>query len=61
MILMDASSSVIRDVLAVLRALVLDDDVRVEFGRSHEHARAIASDTLCHITSLLTSKSNFFF
>lgn len=41
-------------VLGVLRALVLDDDIRVEFGRAHDHARAIASDTLCTITALLT-------
>lgn len=51
-----ASAPLLRDVLGVLRALVLDDDVRVEFGRAHEHAKAIASDTLLAITSLLTSK-----
>ncbi|KAK4884681.1 hypothetical protein RN001_000952 [Aquatica leii] len=50
--------SLLRDVLGVLRALVLDDDVRVEFGRSHEHARAIASDTLCSITALLSNFKN---
>lgn len=55
-----ASSAMLRDVLAVLRALVLDDDVRVEFGRSHEHARTIASDTLCSMTVLLSSKYSFF-
>ncbi|KAB0804035.1 hypothetical protein PPYR_01005 [Photinus pyralis] len=47
-------SSLIRDVLGVLRALVLDDDVRVEFGKAHDHARVIASDTLSSITGLLT-------
>ncbi|KRT79212.1 Armadillo repeat containing protein [Oryctes borbonicus] len=52
-LLHDPSSIMLREVLAVLRALVLDDDVRVEFGRAHEHARAIASDTLCAITGLL--------
>lgn len=46
--------SLIRDVLGVLRALVLDDDVRVEFGKAHDHARVIASDTLSSITGLLT-------
>lgn len=50
-----ASAPLLRDVLGVLRALVLDDDVRVEFGRAHEHAKAIASDTLLAITSLLKS------
>lgn len=49
----DPSSAMLREVLSVLRALVLDDDPRLEFGRAHEHARAIASDTLCVITSLL--------
>lgn len=49
-------SPLLRDVLAVLRALVLDDDVRVEFGKAHEHARVIASDTLCHISKLLDRK-----
>lgn len=55
-----ADSHLLRDVLAVLRALVLDDDVRVEFGKAHEHARIIASDTLCHITELFASKSRDF-
>ncbi|KAF7279813.1 hypothetical protein GWI33_006735 [Rhynchophorus ferrugineus] len=44
---------VIREALSVCRALVLDDDVRVEFGRAHEHARVIASETLCLLMSLL--------
>lgn len=52
-ILVEAGTTLLRDVLGVLRALVLDDDVRVEFGKAHEHARVIASDTLCTITSLL--------
>ncbi|XP_050306193.1 armadillo repeat-containing protein 6 homolog [Anthonomus grandis grandis] len=45
---------VIREVLAVSRALVLDDDVRVEFGMAHEHARVIASETLCALMTLLS-------
>lgn len=55
-LLLEANPALLRDALGVIRALVLDDDVRVEFGRAHEHARAIAGDTLCHITSLLSSK-----
>lgn len=43
-------------VLGVLRSLVLDDDVRVEFGRAHDHAKAIASDALPLLTQLLSSK-----
>lgn len=57
-LLNDAGSDLLCAVLGVLRALVLDDDIRVEFGRSHEHARAIASDTLCSITNLLEKFKN---
>nr|XP_022911760.1 armadillo repeat-containing protein 6 homolog [Onthophagus taurus] len=49
----EANANLLRDILAVLRALVLDDDVRVDFGKAHEHARVIASDTLCAIMRLL--------
>jgi len=48
-----ASNKIIIQALGILRALVLDDDVRVEFGNAHEHARVIASDTLCALTRLL--------
>lgn len=48
------TAGMLQDVLGVLRALVLDDDIRVEFGKAHDHARAIASDALCTITGLLT-------
>ncbi|RZC41228.1 hypothetical protein BDFB_006691 [Asbolus verrucosus] len=51
--LLDGNSEVLKDVLLVLRALILDDDVRVEFGRAHEHARIIASETLSTITGLI--------
>lgn len=46
----------IRSTLALFRALVLDDDVRVEFGKAHEHARLIASEVLCSIMFLMSSK-----
>lgn len=51
---------VMRETLSVCRGLVLDDDVRVEFGRAHEHARVIASETLCPIMALLSSEFNPF-
>lgn len=51
-----ADSGLLRAALAVMRALCLDDDIRVEYGMSHDHARTIASDTLCAITELLESK-----
>ncbi|XP_030748210.1 armadillo repeat-containing protein 6 homolog [Sitophilus oryzae] len=47
-------TELIREALSVCRALVLDDDVRVEFGRAHEHARVIASETLCSLMDLLS-------
>lgn len=45
--------------MGVCRALVLDDDVRVEFGKAHEHARIIASECLCALTNLLSRKYSF--
>nr|CAH7719280.1 unnamed protein product [Callosobruchus chinensis] len=50
----EGAADILREVLSVCRALVLDDDVRVEFGKAHEHARVIASETLCALTGLLT-------
>lgn len=38
---------------SVFRHLILDDDVRVEFSKAHEHARTIASDVLVELTELL--------
>ncbi|XP_017472416.1 PREDICTED: armadillo repeat-containing protein 6 homolog [Rhagoletis zephyria] len=48
-----SSVKLIREVLAVLRYLVLDDDIRVEFGCAHEHARRIASEYIVDLTKLL--------
>lgn len=42
-----------KETCAVFRHLILDDDVRVEFSKAHEHARAIASDVLAELTELL--------
>ncbi|XP_073813880.1 armadillo repeat-containing protein 6 homolog [Musca autumnalis] len=47
------SGKILRDVLAVLRFLVLDDDIRVEFGCAHEHARQLASEFIVTLTELL--------
>lgn len=52
----EGNADILREILSVCRALVLDDDVRVEFGRAHEHARVIASETLCSLTGLLSRK-----
>lgn len=46
-------------VMSVLRSLVLDDDIRVQFGKSHDHARSIAIETLCTLLDIMEKeKSN---
>ncbi|KAH8415781.1 hypothetical protein KR222_000883 [Zaprionus bogoriensis] len=47
------NARVVREVTAVLRFLVLDDDIRVEFGCAHEHARQIANEVLLRLLELL--------
>lgn len=49
-------SFLLREVCCVFRYLVLDDDIRVEFGKAHEHARLIAAETLEDLTKLLDSE-----
>ncbi|GAB0099685.1 Armadillo repeat-containing protein 6 homolog [Sergentomyia squamirostris] len=44
---------VIRELCSLLRNLVLDDDIRVEFGKAHEHARIIAESCLTDLTKML--------
>lgn len=44
---------VLKETCAVFRHLILDDDVRVEFSKAHDHARAIAVDVLAELTELL--------
>lgn len=38
----------------MFRHLILDDDIRIEFSKAHDHARAIAADVLAELTELLT-------
>lgn len=38
---------------SLFRHLILDDDVRIEFSKAHEHARTIAADVLIELTRLL--------
>ncbi|ALC42583.1 CG5721 [Drosophila busckii] len=47
------SARLVRETTAVLRFLVLDDDIRVEFGCAHEHARQIANEMLLQLVELL--------
>ncbi|XP_021913499.1 armadillo repeat-containing protein 6 homolog isoform X2 [Zootermopsis nevadensis] len=49
----DTAPVIVRQVCGVARALVLDDDIRVQFGKSHDHARDIALEILCTLTDLL--------
>lgn len=51
----DATGNEVRDACAVIRALCLDDDIRHEFGKAHEHATQIAKACLHIITGLLQS------
>ena len=37
------SNLILIEICNLIRNLLLDDDLRVEFGRSHEHAKFIAS------------------
>jgi hypothetical protein len=52
----DAGPVIVTRVCGVTKALVLDDDVRVHYGMSHEHARQLAAGLLCTIVDLLKSK-----
>ncbi|EDW08781.1 armadillo repeat-containing protein 6 homolog [Drosophila mojavensis] len=52
-LLVKANPRLLRELTAVLRFLVLDDDIRVEFGCAHEHARQIANELLLELVELL--------
>lgn len=45
--------SIIKNVCITFRYLILDDDIRVEFGKAHDHARLIAQEYLVELTKLL--------
>lgn len=53
LLIQDGKNEALKETLGLIRALVLDDDVRVEFGKAHEHARIIANETLCHLVEVL--------
>lgn len=52
----DVSVLEIKDACSVIRALVLDDDIRHEYGKAHEHATFIAKGALDILTGLLSSR-----
>lgn len=49
-------SDAIKEVCAVIRSLCLDDDIRIQVSKAHEHARFLAVDLLCELTSLTESE-----
>lgn len=49
---------IIRNVCTCFRFLILDDDIRVEFGKAHDHARMIAQECLVDLTQLMTTFKN---
>ncbi|PSN34753.1 Armadillo repeat-containing protein 6 [Blattella germanica] len=42
----DVLPGVVKNVCCVARALTLDDDIRVQFGKAHEHARELAAESV---------------
>ncbi|XP_063701828.1 armadillo repeat-containing protein 6 homolog [Culicoides brevitarsis] len=52
-LLANEDEALVKEICAVFRYLILDDDVRVEFGKAHDHARLIATETLTDLTGLL--------
>lgn len=54
----NASATEVREACSVLRALVLDDDIRHEYGKAHEHATVIARGALDVLTGLLSRFKN---
>lgn len=49
---------IMRESLGLCRTLVLDDDIRVEFGCAHEHARQLASAFVVNLTEMLKLEGN---
>jgi armadillo repeat-containing protein 6 len=47
-------TDVIRNICTCFRFFILDDDIRVEFGKAHDHARLIAQECLVELTQLMT-------
>ncbi|CAG5030850.1 unnamed protein product [Parnassius apollo] len=47
------SAKLLSESLQVIRKMTLDDDVRVEFGKAHEHARELGVQLLETLTNLL--------
>lgn len=48
-----SETSIIKNVCTCFRFLILDDDIRCEFGKAHDHARLIAAECLVELTKLM--------
>lgn len=46
---------IIRNICTCFRFLILDDDIRCEFGKAHDHARMIAQECLVELTQLMST------
>lgn len=52
-LLKTTNTEILKSTCAVFRHFILDDDIRVEFSKAHDHARTIASESLTELTNLL--------
>lgn len=50
-----SETEIVRQVCTCFRFLILDDDIRCEFGKAHDHARMIAQECLVELTQLMTT------
>lgn len=53
-LLQSEEKEIVRHICTCFRFLILDDDIRVEFGKAHDHARLIAQECLVELTQLMT-------
>lgn len=54
-LLSSTDTEVVKNICTCIRFLILDDDIRVEFGKAHDHARMIAQECLVELTQLMTT------
>jgi len=50
-----AEPEIVKNTCICFRFLILDDDIRVEYGKAHDHARMIGNECLAELTKLLTT------
>ncbi|XP_028030623.1 armadillo repeat-containing protein 6 homolog [Bombyx mandarina] len=51
------NEKLLSETLQLIRKLTLDDDVRVEFGKAHDHAKELGAQMLEPLTNLLKEKT----